>query len=105
MIVLTLTGLGMLGVPPEYVGIIGAGLLILGPLGWGVARQTRGLGLRQPAHRPSGSTSTPAPAGPNGSPDRPAAERARDRPTPSGPPAHPPPEARSCDRLTPSGRK
>lgn len=43
VIVLTLTGLKMLGVPPEWVGIIGAGLLLLGPLAWGFLRQTRGL--------------------------------------------------------------
>ena len=43
VIVLTLTGLNMLGVPPEMVGIIGAGLLLLGPLAWGFIRQTRGL--------------------------------------------------------------
>jgi uncharacterized protein len=43
VIVLTLTGLRMLGVAPEIVGIIGAGLLILGPVLWGVIRQSRGL--------------------------------------------------------------
>jgi uncharacterized membrane protein YfcA len=43
VIVLTLTGLTMLGVPPEWVGIIGAGMLLLGPLAWGVVRQHRGL--------------------------------------------------------------
>ena len=43
VIVLTLTGLKMLGVPPGVVGIIGAGLLLLGPLAWGFVRQTRGL--------------------------------------------------------------
>ena len=43
VIVLTLTGLKMLGVPPEMVGIIGAGMLILGPVLWGFIRQTRGL--------------------------------------------------------------
>ncbi len=43
VIVLTLTGLTMLGVPPEVVGIIGAALLLLGPLAWGYIRQTRGL--------------------------------------------------------------
>jgi uncharacterized membrane protein YfcA len=43
VIVLTLTGLKMLGVSPEIVGIIGAGLLILGPLVWGFIRQSRGL--------------------------------------------------------------
>jgi len=43
VIVLTLTGLKMLGMPPEWVGIIGAGLLLLGPLAWGFLRQRRGL--------------------------------------------------------------
>jgi hypothetical protein len=43
VIVLTLTGLKMLGVPPEWVGILGAGLLLLGPLVWGAIRQSRGL--------------------------------------------------------------
>jgi uncharacterized membrane protein YfcA len=43
VIVLTLTGLKMLGVPPQWVGIIGAGLLLLGPLVWGFIRQRRGL--------------------------------------------------------------
>lgn len=43
VIVLTLTGLKMLGLPPEWVGIIGAGMLLLGPLVWGFVRQTRGL--------------------------------------------------------------
>jgi len=43
VIVLTLTGLNMLGVPPRAVGLIGAGMLLLGPLLWGFIRQTRGL--------------------------------------------------------------
>jgi uncharacterized membrane protein YfcA len=43
VIVLTLTGLKMLGVAPQWVGIIGAGMLLLGPLLWGFVRQTRGL--------------------------------------------------------------
>jgi uncharacterized membrane protein YfcA len=43
VIVLSLTGLKMLGVPPGWVGIIGAGLLLLGPLAWGFLRQRRGL--------------------------------------------------------------
>ena len=43
VIVLTLTGLKMLGMPPEWVGILGAGMLLLGPLAWGFVRQTRGL--------------------------------------------------------------
>jgi uncharacterized membrane protein YfcA len=43
VIVLSLTGLKMLGVPPEWVGIIGAGVLLLGPLAWGFVRQRRGI--------------------------------------------------------------
>jgi uncharacterized membrane protein YfcA len=43
VIVLLLTGLKMLGVPPEGVGMIGAGLLLLGPLAWGFVRQAHGL--------------------------------------------------------------
>lgn len=43
VVVLTLTGLKMLGVPAEWVGIIGAGMLLLGPLVWGFVRQIRGL--------------------------------------------------------------
>ena len=43
VIVLSLTGLSMLGVPPKTVGIIGAAFLLLGPLAWGFIRQTRGL--------------------------------------------------------------
>ncbi len=34
VLVLTLTGITLLGVPPEAVGIIGAGLLLLGPVVW-----------------------------------------------------------------------
>src|SRR5690606_38690400 len=43
VIVLSLTGLKLLGVSPEAVGIIGAGLLLLGPLLWGFVRQTQGI--------------------------------------------------------------
>ena len=43
VIVLSLTGLTMLGVPPQAVGVIGAAMLLLGPLAWGFLRQTRGL--------------------------------------------------------------
>jgi uncharacterized protein len=43
VIVLSLTGLKMLGVSPEMVGILGAAFLLLGPLLWGFIRQTRGL--------------------------------------------------------------
>lgn len=42
-IVLTLTGLALLGVPPTWVGLIGAGLLILGPVGWGILRSLHGV--------------------------------------------------------------
>ncbi|MET3962373.1 putative membrane protein YfcA [Marmoricola sp. OAE513] len=43
VIVLTLTGLKMLGVPPETIGFLGAGILLLGPLAWGFIRQRHGL--------------------------------------------------------------
>ena len=43
VIVLALTGLTMLDVPPQWVGITGAAFLLLGPLLWGFIRQTRGL--------------------------------------------------------------
>ena len=43
VIVLTLTGLKMLGVPPQTIGFIGAGILLLGPLAWGFVRQLHGL--------------------------------------------------------------
>ena len=43
VIVLTLSGLATARVAPEVVGLIGAGLLLLGPLVWGAIRQTRGL--------------------------------------------------------------
>jgi uncharacterized protein len=43
VIVLSLTGLKMLGVPPTWVGIIGAAMLLLGPLVWGLVRQTAGV--------------------------------------------------------------
>jgi uncharacterized protein len=43
VIVLTLTGLGMLHVPPTVVGMVGAGLLILGPVAWGFVRRRHGL--------------------------------------------------------------
>lgn len=43
VMVLTLTGLGMLDVPPAIVGIAGAAMLILGPIGWGMVRRYHGL--------------------------------------------------------------
>jgi uncharacterized membrane protein YfcA len=42
-IVLTLTGLAMLKVPPVHVSLIGAALLILGPVAWGALRRLHGL--------------------------------------------------------------
>lgn len=41
-IVLSLTGLALLGVPPVAVGLIGAAMLILGPLLWGIVRRSFG---------------------------------------------------------------
>jgi hypothetical protein len=52
VIVLTLTGLRMLGLAPELVGIVGAGLLILGPVLWGWVRTTRGLPAFENASNP-----------------------------------------------------
>src|SRR5699024_5748998 len=41
-IVLSLTGLAMVGVPPVTVGLIGAGLVVLGPVAWGTVRRFHG---------------------------------------------------------------
>ncbi len=54
-IVLSLTGLTMLGTPPVAVSIIGAGLLILGPVLWAA--------LREVTHRRLATTQTPAEPG------------------------------------------
>lgn len=43
VIVLTLTGAKMLELDPVYVGILGAAMLLLGPLVWGYVRQLNGL--------------------------------------------------------------
>lgn len=43
VIVLTLTGAKMLELDPVYVGILGAAMLLLGPLVWGYIRQLNGL--------------------------------------------------------------
>ncbi|MGH3509915.1 MAG: sulfite exporter TauE/SafE family protein [Nocardioidaceae bacterium] len=43
VIVLTLSGIAILGAPPKVVGLIGGGMLLLGPLAWAYIRQTRGL--------------------------------------------------------------
>jgi len=64
VIVLSVTGLKMLGVSPTWVGIIGAGMLLLGPLLWGFVRQTRGLPAfdnNAAAWRVSDETPTPRP--------------------------------------------
>lgn len=73
VIVLTLTGLKMLGVQPELIGFLGAGMLLLGPLLWGFVRQAHGLPNfdndstawrlpdRPPAARPVKTDEAPAP--------------------------------------------
>ncbi|WP_310962245.1 sulfite exporter TauE/SafE family protein [Nocardioides terrisoli] len=43
VIMLTLTGLNMLGVSPTWIAIAGGAMLLLGPLLWAYIRQTRGL--------------------------------------------------------------
>jgi hypothetical protein len=43
VIMLTLTGLNMLGASPTWIGISGGAMLLLGPLAWGFIRQSRGL--------------------------------------------------------------
>lgn len=52
--VLALTGLSMLAVPPTAVGFIGVGLILLGPIGWGLLRRRHGLPLFE--HLPLGAT-------------------------------------------------
>ncbi len=42
-IVLTLTGLALLKVPPVHVGLVGAALLVLGPVFWALVRRAHGL--------------------------------------------------------------
>ena len=59
VIVLTLTGLKMLGVPAEIVGILGAAMLLLGPLAWAFIRQSRGL----PAFDNNAAAWRPTPGG------------------------------------------
>ncbi len=62
VIVLTLTGLTLLEVPPEYVGLIGAALLILGPLAWGGVRRAHGLPPFETLGNGSGSGAGGGPA-------------------------------------------
>jgi hypothetical protein len=68
VIVLTLTGLTLLQVPPEYVGLIGAALLILGPLGWAGIRRMHGLPPFETLSSGSGGSATAGP--PRGRNDR-----------------------------------
>ncbi len=42
-VVLTLTGLKLVGLHPAAVGIVGGALVLLGPVAWGWLRQQRGL--------------------------------------------------------------
>lgn len=42
-VVLTVTGLKLLGLPAAWVGIVGGALILLGPVAWGYLRQRRGL--------------------------------------------------------------
>ncbi|WP_216842625.1 sulfite exporter TauE/SafE family protein [Arthrobacter sp. NEB 688] len=78
VIVLTLTGLSLLRVPPQGVGAAGAALLVLGPLAWALLRVGHGM----PAFRGSGSSSpdiqtSPLPGDdpPPGRPDHPSDEK------------------------------
>ncbi|MBM6402870.1 sulfite exporter TauE/SafE family protein [Phycicoccus sp. CSK15P-2] len=57
VIVLTLTGLALLGTPPLVVGATGAALLVLGPLAWAMVRRAHGL----PAFSSPGDQSSPSP--------------------------------------------
>ncbi len=43
VIVLSLTGLTMLQMPPAYVGLTGVALLVFGPMVWAAVRQVHGL--------------------------------------------------------------
>lgn len=51
-IVLSLTGLTMLGVPPMAVAVIGAGMVLLGPVIWGSIRQACGRSVFWPVPLP-----------------------------------------------------
>jgi hypothetical protein len=59
VIVLALTGLKMLGVPATAVLIIGAALLIIGPVVWGFLRQSRGLPAFENLPDPLGNNHEP----------------------------------------------
>lgn len=62
VIVLTITGLAMLSLPPAWVGIVGAALVILGPVGWALLRVAHGSpawGRGEPAPSVAGAGSAP----------------------------------------------
>ena len=106
VIVLTLTGLGMLGVPPEYVGIIGAGLLILGRSAGASRGRPAGSGLRQPAHaRPAPRPRPPRRRVRTARPTAPRRSAARDRADTWRPACTRRPRPGPVTGLTPSGRK
>lgn len=90
VLVLTLTGLKMLGVPPEWVGFLGAGMLLLGPLAWGFVRQAHGLpnfdndstAWRLPDRQGRRTTADTVEGPPGGSPELPGGRpEAPDQPT------------------------
>lgn len=66
-IVLTITGLGLLKTPPVWVGIIGATMVILGPVAWGLIKHHHGrrafihvpIGRRAPSPAPDSVTVPP----------------------------------------------
>ena len=62
VIVLALTGLKMLGIPAQAVLIIGAALLIIGPVIWGFIRQSRGLPAFENLPDPIGGNHSDPPA-------------------------------------------
>jgi uncharacterized membrane protein YfcA len=55
VLVLTLTALTLLRVPPAWVGVVGAGLVILGPVAWSIVRE------QAVRHRPLGAADADRP--------------------------------------------
>ncbi len=94
-IVLTLTGLALLKVPPKTVGAIGAGLLIFGPIVWGLVKA--GHGRRAFIHIPIGRRVP----GPGGTGVRPAPDRAEPAPPPEPEATAPVPLRLGPDALAP----
>lgn len=66
-IVPALTGLGLLKVPPEWVGIIGTTMVILGPALWGYVKHV--YRARAFIHLPIGRRDQFARSGASGPPD------------------------------------